>query len=414
MKTQVTFLFAFILLGNLFAQNNNPYDPKLIIPYNLNGKWGYADTLGKVLCVAQFDSVGFYEVWQNTYAVVKKNNRFGIIDQQFNLVVAPKYKLLKGTNCCPKEDLKFFQIGKGNRWGVMTIAGKRIIPIKYDQIDFNYLPFGFIAVRKDKKFALFSLKGKKLTKFMFDNFNFGVFGGGNFDDLLGKADEEYFLIKPDKTVVPAPKKPNQYKVKISDPNMPAVNKIPESEKAILYKKSLEIKEKYGLDSIYLERPLNGGSTRGKTVYLLVSKKTQKGIWNVTSNTVHFIAYDDIHAIHTYRPEISRKYGFIELLYVQKNGKWGVVNELDTIQLPFEYDGFGKVTDTFAETRQKNKSGAVTYFTYYPPIACKYDRIDFFKQLEVTKTWSFDLYKITINGKEGYVGENGAEYFNFGQ
>ncbi len=413
MKTLVTFLFALLLLGNLLAQNNNPYDPKLLIPYKMNGKWGYADTLGKVLCVPQYDSAGFYEVWQNTHAIVKKNNKFGIIDQHFNFVISPKYKLLNGTNCYLKEDLKFLQIGKGKRWGVITVGDKRIIPAKYDQINFNYLQFGVIAVKKADKFALFSLTGERITGFIFDNFSFGIFGGGNAEDLLGQVNEDYFLIKPDKTVVPAPEKPKKHKVKTSEPTTPTVDK-PETEKATLYKKSLEIKEKYGLDSVYVDRPLNSGPARGKLVYLLVSKNGRKGIWNVKYNTVNFVDYDDIYAIHVYYQEISKKYGFIELLYVQKNGKWGVINEEGVTQLPFEYDGFGKITDTYAETRQKNKSGAVTYFTYYPPIACKYDRIDFFKQLEVTQTWAFDLYKITINGKEGYVGENGVEYFNFGQ
>lgn len=407
-------ILAFVLsiLEYGFAQKSVDYSPKVLIPYAKNGEWGYSDTLGKIICEPKFDSVSLFEVWHNTHAIIKKGNKYGIIDKDFNLVVEPKYKYLKGTNCCPKENLNFFQVGNGRKWGVDAASGKRVIPIKYDDIDFNFITLGFIAVKKGAKFALFTLAGEKITDFKFDYFTFGIFGGGNYNDLLGIAGEEYFLIKPDKTVIPAPEKPNSFNVDLSDPNTRDVKKLTEEEKENNSKISLEIKRKYDLDSVYLERPLCRASFKGNFIYVLVDKKGQKGVWDVKRKLINFIEYDDILAIRTYNKDLGQKYGFNELWYVQKNGKWGVVNEKGVIQIPFDYDGFGKISDSFAETKRNGKSGAVIYFTYYPPIACKYDSVDFFQQIEVTQQWAFGLYKVSLNGNIGYVGENGVEFFKF--
>jgi len=406
----LAFLLSILEIG--FAQKSVAYSPKVLIPFAKNGEWGYSDTLGIIICEPKFDSVSFFEVWHNTHAIIKKGNKYGIIDKDFNLVVGPKYKYLKGTNCCPKEDLNFFQVGNGKKWGVAATSGKRIIPIKYDDIDFNFLSLGFIAVKKGEKFALFTLTGDKITDFKFDRFTFGVFGGGSYNDLLGEAGEEHFLIKSDKTVIPAPEKPNSFMVDLSDPNSRDVTKLKEAEKENNNKKSLEIKKKYELDSVYLERPLCRAPFKGDFLFVLVDKKGKKGIWDVKRNIVNFNEYDDILAIRTYNKNVGQKYGFNELWYTQKNGKWGVVTEKGGIQVPFDYDGFGKITDSFVETKLNGKSGAVIYFTYYAPIACKYDSLDFFQQLEVTKEWAFGLYKVTLGGHFGYVGENGVEFFKF--
>lgn len=395
-----------------FAQKGLNYSPKVFIPYNINGEWGYSDTLGDIVCVPRFDSVSFFEVWHNSHAIIKKGGKFGIIDKDFNLSVEPKYKFLKGTNCCPKEDINFFQVGNGKKWGVDGSSGKRIIPIKYDDINFNYLTFGLIAVEKKKRFALFTLNGEKFTDFKFKSFAPGFFGGGDFNDLMGEADDGYYLIKSDKTVIPAPEMPNSFAVNLTDLNTRDVNKLTEEERSNYIKRSLEIKDKFGVDSVYLDRPLCRSPFKGDFLFVLVSKKDKKGIWDVKRDVVNFNEYDDIVAIRTYNKKIGQKYGFNELWYVQKNGKWGVVNENGGIQIPFDYDGFGKISDSFAETKLNGKSGAIIYFTYYPPIACKYDSIDFFKQLEVTKEWGFGLYKVTLNGNFGYVGENGVEFFKF--
>lgn len=407
-------ILAYILfiLAHGYAQTTVAYSPKVMIPYIINEKWGYSDTLGQIICELKFDSVGFFEVWHNTHAIIKKGNKFGIIDKDFNLIVEPKYKYLKGTNCCLKEDLNFFQVGNGRKWGVDATSGKRVIPIKYDDIDFNFITLGFIAAKKGKKFALFTLTGDKITDFKFDRFTFGVFGGGSYNDLLGEAGEEYFLIKPDKTVITAPEKPNSFNIDFSDPNTRDVKKLTKAEKENNDKISLEIKKKYDLDSVYLGRPLCRAPFKGDFLFVLVDKNGKKGVWDVKRKLVNFIEYEDVLAIRTYNKDIGQKYGFNELWYAQKNGRWGVANEKGDIQIPFDYDGFGKISDSFVETKLNGKSGAVIYFTYYPPIACKYDSIDFFQQLEVTKEWAFGVYKVSLNGNIGYVGENGVEFFKF--
>lgn len=414
MHIRYLILCLLILVSISIGLSQKPldYNTNVLIPYNDQGRWGYADTLGNILCSPQFDSVSFFEVWHNTHAIVKQNGKYGIIDSSFKWVVAPQYGFIKGTNCCPKEDVNFFQVGNGKRWGLRSSSGKQILPIKFADIDLNFLIFGYIAAKKKEKYAVFSLDGEKVSDYIFDNFAPGFFGGGDVMDLMGGTDKGYLLIKADKSIVPVPEEPNVFSGKILDPNAPPKENLPADEKLKYQAQSLDIKAKYGLDSIYTARPLWKTPYKGDWLLVMVSQNGKKGVWNVKNGTVKFNEYEDMQAIHPYSTQVFKKYGFNELWYVKQNGKWGVVTETGKIQAPFEYDGFGKITDSFAETIQQRKSGAIIYFTYYGPIACRYDSIDFLQQIEVSKRWSFGLYKISKNGRTGYVGENGIEFFKF--
>ena len=394
------------------SQTSPPYSPKVLIPYNLNGAWGYADTFGTVIYKPQYDSVGFFEVWHNSHALVKRHGKTGIVDNNYDLVVKCTYDYLKGTNCCPKEDINFFSVGNGKKWGVYASSGKKVIPIKYDDIDFNFLVFGLIAVSKNKKYAMFTLDGKRITDFKFNLFAPGIFAGGGVMDLLAEADDGNYLIKSDKTVVPAPEQPNSISVDLSDPNSRDTKKLPDEKRQFYLKRSNEIKAQHMLDTVFLERPLNRAGFKGDYQYVLVEKDGKKGVWDLKKNTVKFNDYEDILTIRTYNKQIAQKYGFSELWYGKKNGKWGIATEAGGTHIPFEYDGFGEITDSFAETKANGKSGAVLLFTHYAPIPCKYDSIDFLQQIEVTNQWAFGVYKVTYLGYTGYVGENGVEFFKF--
>jgi hypothetical protein len=63
-----------------------------------------------------------------------------------------------------------------------------------------------------------------------------------------------------------------------------------------------------------------------------------------------------------------------------------------------------------KTERNKKLGMVMFFTTYPPIDNLYESITQMRNLSVSKSWSFGILKVTKNGKVGYVGENGVEYF----
>jgi hypothetical protein len=50
------------------------------------------------------------------------------------------------------------------------------------------------------------------------------------------------------------------------------------------------------------------------------------------------------------------------------------------------------------------------YTIYPIIPNKYDDIIYARGLSVNRSWNFAIFKIMINNKTGYVGENGIEFF----
>lgn len=92
---------------------------------------------------------------------------------------------------------------------------------------------------------------------------------------------------------------------------------------------------------------------------------------------------------------------------------GVVNENGEIILPFIYDEIVFTdTNTEAQLYLNGKEGRKIFFSHYPVIEPKYDSILPHEILRVNNNWNFGVFKVKIGNNEGYVGENGVEYFRF--
>jgi hypothetical protein len=61
------------------------------VPYQENGRWGYADDKGKTLILPQFTAAGPFEAGR---AVVAKGGVYGVIDEDGKEVIAPAYDAL--------------------------------------------------------------------------------------------------------------------------------------------------------------------------------------------------------------------------------------------------------------------------------------------------------------------------------
>ena len=60
-------------------------------PVQVNGKYGYIDSKGKVTVNPQFDAA---EPFSDGYAPVKVADRWGYIDKSGKLAIAPQYDLV--------------------------------------------------------------------------------------------------------------------------------------------------------------------------------------------------------------------------------------------------------------------------------------------------------------------------------
>ena len=92
------------------------------------------------------------------------------------------------------------------------------------------------------------------------------------------------------------------------------------------------------------------------------------------------------------------------------GRFGVIDKYEKNMIPFEYDSIFSLNQSFAYTSKQGKRGIWIFNTIYPPIKNLYDKVEFATRFSVTSQWSFLLFKVRRDGKWGYVGENGVEYF----
>lgn len=82
-------------------------------------------------------------------------------------------------------------------------------------------------------------------------------------------------------------------------------------------------------------------------------------------------------------------------------------------LPFKYDfiDIDYENGLFYLLKDK-KMGVFIHGSSYSIIEPKYGLISFHSKLRVSKKWTFALFSVKSNGQEGYIGENGVEFFNF--
>ena len=136
--------------GNV-AHNQNMGE---IVRFAKDGKWGVAKKHnGEVLIKPEYEDIdNFYE----GYAVIKKDDKYGAVDEQFNIVIEPTW-----------DYMSQFHLGyavvmaKNKKFGVIDVNGKIIIkPLYYDYI--SSFDDNFVANAKnikDGKDVLIDLRG---------------------------------------------------------------------------------------------------------------------------------------------------------------------------------------------------------------------------------------------------------------
>ena len=112
------------------------------------------------------------------YGIIKKGGKYGILDQNNNLIADSIYDEIREISC--KRDLlrdSYYElyayvIRKESKEGVLALDGNIIIPCEYDKIlpkmgwDDKYV--SFYVVENNRKKAIWSIHGKILSGFLFE------------------------------------------------------------------------------------------------------------------------------------------------------------------------------------------------------------------------------------------------------
>lgn len=163
MNKSVIIIFLFGVCLNVYAQD--------LIPFNSNGKWGFANSNGDLVIKATYDSVGVFNrdrLLRKKVSVVKKNGALNIINEQnvplFDYSLKLKYiDLIESHIIVQREDGKFMaydalnykldtkvfdsyddllgytlSIQNNGKVGLIDYKLETIIPVEYDIIYFQW------------------------------------------------------------------------------------------------------------------------------------------------------------------------------------------------------------------------------------------------------------------------------------
>lgn len=130
-----------------------PSDDSLLFTVFLDNKSGVVDRSGKFIAAQ-----GIYEyisVFNSGFAVVQKDNKFGVINKNGQVVIPVIYNRI---------DQFYNGIAlaiKGNKYGVLNTSGQPVIPFNYD--DGGIASNGAIYMRQKSKTVIFDNRGKVIA-----------------------------------------------------------------------------------------------------------------------------------------------------------------------------------------------------------------------------------------------------------
>lgn len=368
------FSFSLVLLCLILSdvvQAQERYNPEFLIPYNDHGKWGFSDTLGTVKVTPEFESVNFF----------------------YNVDNAWLSRVYRG------DELVYYVLNKG----CASPVG-----YKTDYMLFSsfFLENSISVIEKDGKVGLFNYETQKIvleatyTKATPDVEN-GIVYFSRFDE----KDESTSILAYD------------------------VYSNRESRLKYVEIKTEGVESGDGVQEYILFR-----DKRNRWFEFSNGKWLQFPYWEM-----NFIKnYDEYYLRESVAtaPELTKKlfnevasyrtdkvvgatlHSSIEISYSQsyqvmwKDGSFGLYQGEKQL-LPFNYDFIDiDYEHGFFYLLRDKKMGAYLPGTTYPRIEPKYGLINFYKKLQVNDKWLFVLFKVKKNGFDGYVGENGVEFFNF--
>jgi hypothetical protein len=286
-----------------------------------NGKYGFINKSGEVVIDFLFNDV---EAFHKGAAVVLKDSLYGLINALGDYLIPPMYDELSETS----SDL--YIASKAGNYGYIFKDGKTLTPFEFDIAgDFKN---GSAIVSKDEKYGLINTTGTFLLKPVFNELNFindSLLKASNEDELLGIID-----VKGD-TILPF-----QYDAIGEFSEHRAL--VTKNEKCgyVNEQGELVIPIVFSYSSALLTTALfeNG--------YALLKQKNKSIIIDSTGKVLKFRGYEDYK-----RP-------FLGLIPVQKNKKWGFVNEKGQQRIPCKYESVESFVDTLAIIKQGGAVGLI--------------------------------------------------------
>lgn len=133
------------------------------------------------------------------------NNKYGIIDKSNKIIIQPVYDEIKTegeTSYLPKKyyEKVIFRTKLNNKYGLADTNGKILYEPQLDEISRlghnNVTQTRYLKVKKNSKYALFDIKEKELSDFIFDEISLN-----SIDEIQVVKDGKKYLLYPAKGIL---------------------------------------------------------------------------------------------------------------------------------------------------------------------------------------------------------------------
>lgn len=344
------------------------YMPGLLIPYRNGKQWGYADTSGMIRIKPAFAGADFFEEDKRARVWLDKKQTY------IDTLGKPLLPLFDSVFYLKYQAFLFLQNG---RYGIYRID-KVTVPAEYNEFYpvENFPPYDEVPGKK------VGLKGNRY--YLVDYINgSAVFMG--MERLTKTGNNAVGVVAPEYET-------NQVTVQVPV-TVPVVKKNTAAD---------SIQQQYGFDSV-IAFPLRGYSKNGQYYehYYKLYKNGKAGI-QFMQHTI-LPAYQQVNEVY-YEQYIQ--------IFVRQNGMTGVINEKEEILVPIQYDGVKIITDKVFITTSQRKQGAVILDHGAKILPAKYDAVKLARSLykDEYQVRFFKVFQVSLKGRNGYIGENGIEYF----
>jgi hypothetical protein len=152
-----------IMYAHIIGMESNTSEyrwSKLYYKASIGNRWGVLDKNGKVMIPFVYDEVYGFMGGMELY-MVRKNNQYGLFDNQFNEVLSCVHG---GIDFVTFKGKYWFR--KKEKWGLMDKDQKMIIDPQYDS--YGWMKNGKIQVTKNKKNGMIDTLGRIIIPLMYD------------------------------------------------------------------------------------------------------------------------------------------------------------------------------------------------------------------------------------------------------
>lgn len=193
-KMQLIFTENVIAYGYVLNQDKlmNPFSATnnyLLYVKDKNGQFGMLnETNGTLAVPLLYDEISQdFESRKHTYYSVKKGKKFGLINEENQVVVPIEYDAIILDFIAPDFESTTDEnyqvvVAKGNKYGSVNLNNQIQIPFQYDALQ-RISDNGFYKAKTGNKYQIINLKNQAISKSQFDEVaNFEQSGGSEYGD----------------------------------------------------------------------------------------------------------------------------------------------------------------------------------------------------------------------------------------